>query len=95
MCKKEKSIQMINRILLFITLAWNISACAPGNGDGLDANGQPANSNDVDLSLLKPELNSIQYNIFTPYCSGCHSGSGAPQGLKLDNVDNSYRTLKE
>lgn len=32
---------------------------------------------------LEPTLDSIQKNIFTPKCTQCHSGSGAPQGLNL------------
>lgn len=32
---------------------------------------------------LEPTLESIQENIFTPKCTQCHSGSGAPQGLNL------------
>lgn len=32
---------------------------------------------------LKPTLESIQKNIFTPKCTQCHSGSGAPRGLNL------------
>ncbi len=74
-------------------MPWIILGCSPGTGEGLDANGQPTDGNSADLSELKPELNSIQYNILTPYCAGCHSGAGAPLGLRLDNVDNSYSLL--
>ena len=35
---------------------------------------------------LQPTLDSIQANIFTPTCakSSCHTGAGAPEGLRLD-----------
>ncbi|MDA0993078.1 MAG: hypothetical protein O3A13_05545 [Proteobacteria bacterium] len=39
-------------------------------------------------------FSSIQSNVFTPTCavSGCHTGAGAPQGLRLDAA-NSYALL--
>ena len=33
-----------------------------------------------------PTLASIQANVFTPVCSGCHAGASAPVGLRLDAV---------
>ena len=41
-----------------------------------------------------PNFSEIQSNVFTPTCavSGCHRGSGAPQGLLLD-ATNSYALL--
>lgn len=67
-----------------------IAACA-GNGEGLDANGQPLvpGSGTVPLSA---DFASIQANIFTPICSVCHIGGGAPEGLRLDAA-NSYDLL--
>ncbi len=67
-----------------------IAACA-GNGEGLDANGQPLvpGSGTVPLSA---DFASIQANIFTPICSVCHIGGGAPEGLRLDAA-NSYNLL--
>src|SRR5262249_3386172 len=35
---------------------------------------------------------SIQANVFTPFCEQCHSGAGAPHGLRLDAA-NSYALL--
>jgi hypothetical protein len=56
-----------------------LGACA-GNGEGLDANGDPI--------TIGPPANSdfeeIQATIFTPICSQCHIGAGAPQGMRLD-----------
>ncbi|HEX5047969.1 MAG TPA: Ig-like domain-containing protein [Gammaproteobacteria bacterium] len=41
---------------------------------------------------LSPSFSSIQANVFTPYCEQCHSGAGAPHGLRLDAA-NSYALL--
>jgi hypothetical protein len=68
------------------------AGCA-GNGDGLDANGRPvtADSGTVNIALAD-NFQSIQDNIFTPICSVCHVGGGAPMGLRLDAA-NSYNLL--
>jgi hypothetical protein len=64
-----------------------LGACA-GNGEGLDANGDPI--------TIGPPANSdfeeIQATIFTPICSQCHIGAGAPQGMRLDAA-NSYAMI--
>jgi len=67
-----------------------IAACA-GNGEGLDDNGRPLapGSGTVPMSA---DFESIQANIFTPICSVCHVGGGAPEGLRLDAA-NSYNLL--
>ncbi|MGH8237059.1 MAG: hypothetical protein ACREXP_08555 [Steroidobacteraceae bacterium] len=57
-----------------------LSACA-GDGDGLDENGRPAG--DAEQPLL-PQFASIQSQVFTPICTACHAGAGAPLGLRLD-----------
>jgi hypothetical protein len=41
---------------------------------------------------LRPTLGAIQANVFTPICEQCHSGAGAPQGLRLD-AGNAYALL--
>lgn len=41
---------------------------------------------------LSADFESIQENIFTPICSVCHAGGGAPEGLRLDAAD-SYNLL--
>jgi methionine-rich copper-binding protein CopC len=41
---------------------------------------------------LTPDLTSIQANVFTPICTKCHIGAGAPQGLQLDAA-HSYSLL--
>jgi hypothetical protein len=67
----------------------SIAACAGnGNGNGLDANGQPlAAGSSGSLPPLSADFASIQANIFTPICSVCHVGGGAPEGLRLDAAD--------
>ncbi len=57
--------------------------CA-GSGEGLDANGRPLDEGGGGQVPLTPEFASIQANVFTPVCAPCHSGAGAPQGLRLD-----------
>jgi hypothetical protein len=64
-----------------------IAACA-GNGEGLDANGQPlVPGGSGSLPPLSADFDSIQANIFTPICSVCHVGGAAPEGLRLDASD--------
>jgi hypothetical protein len=57
-----------------------LGACA-GNGEGLDENGRPAEGA---TDTLTAEFSSIQRHVFTPACTGCHSGAQAPLGLRLD-----------
>jgi hypothetical protein len=68
-----------------------LAACA-GNGEGLDANGQPLVPGGSAPLPLSADFESIQENIFTPICSVCHAGASAPQGLRLDAAD-SYNLL--
>jgi hypothetical protein len=57
-----------------------LTACA-GNGEGLDESGRPA---EEASDTLVAEFSSIQRHVFTPVCTGCHSGAAAPLGLRLD-----------
>jgi hypothetical protein len=69
-------------------------ACAAGcagNGEGLDQNGQPI-SGGGSSGPVTADFQSIQENVFTPICSKCHIGGGAPEGLQLD-VGHSYNLL--
>ncbi len=68
-----------------------LAACA-GNGEGLDANGRPLVPGGSTPAPLSADFGSIQENIFTPICSVCHAGGGAPEGLRLDAA-NSYNLL--
>lgn len=38
-------------------------------------------------------ISGLQNAIFSPICSGCHTGADAPRGLLLDSVTNSYNNL--
>jgi methionine-rich copper-binding protein CopC len=71
-------------------LAAAVTGCA-GNGNGLDANGNPS-SGGGGTTPLTASFQSIQDNVFTPICTKCHIGAGAPQGLQLDAA-NSYAML--
>ena len=70
-----------------------LSACAPGTGEGLDSNGNPITPGSQPIPL-SADFVSIQANIFTPNCalSGCHSGNTAPLGLRLDTAS-SYAAI--
>jgi hypothetical protein len=67
-----------------------------GSGAGLDANGNPLGSapgsSAPGSEPLTPDFQSIQDNVFTPICTRCHSGAGAPEGLQLDAA-HSYALL--
>jgi hypothetical protein len=66
------------------------AGCA-GNGQGLDQNGQPISAGGAN-GPITADFQSIQDNVFTPICSKCHIGAGAPQGLQLDAA-HSYNLL--
>jgi hypothetical protein len=68
-------------------LALILAGCTAGNGEGLDANGEP-----IAPAPANSDFQEIQSTIFTPICTGCHSGANAPQGLRLDAA-NSYALL--
>lgn len=77
-------------LLSLLTLL--LVGCA-GNGQGLDANGNPITGNSAPPPApLTADFQSIQDNVFTPICTRCHSGAGAPQGLQLDAA-HSYALL--
>jgi len=60
-----------------------VAGCA-GNGDGLNQNGMPIMTGNTGTGPITPDLQSIEDNVFTPICSKCHIGAGAPEGLQLD-----------
>jgi methionine-rich copper-binding protein CopC len=72
-------------------LAVAATGCA-GNGNGLDANGNPVTPGSGGGTPLTADFKSIQDNVFTPICTKCHIGAGAPEGLQLDAA-NSYAAL--
>jgi hypothetical protein len=65
--------------------------CA-GNGNGLDSNGNPITPGSSGSGVLTADFQSIQDNVFTPICTKCHIGAGAPEGLQLDTT-HSYAML--
>jgi hypothetical protein len=67
-----------------------LGGCA-GSGAGLDSNGRPLGS-EGSTGTLTATFQSIQDNVFTPICSVCHAGGGAPEGMRLDAV-NSYAMI--
>jgi hypothetical protein len=67
-----------------------LAGCSAGSGEALDSSGRPiGEGGDIDLA---PSLESIQANVFNPFCTICHSGAAAPLGLRLDE-QNSYTAL--
>jgi hypothetical protein len=71
----------------FLAAAILVMAGCAGNGEGLDEGGRP-----IEAPAPNDDFQQIQSTIFTPVCSGCHSGTNAPQGLRLD-AGNSYALL--
>jgi hypothetical protein len=73
--------QSISRILIRVcALTLLVGGCA-GSGDGLDQNGLPLGNGNS--GTAPSEFDVIQNTIFTPLCTGCHSGANAPLGLSL------------
>lgn len=62
--------------------AFVLAGCA-GDGTGLDEFGNPLQDTTVPLG---PTLRAIQFNVFNPICTQCHTGSSAPLGLALDST---------
>jgi len=79
------------RTLIASLAAAAVAGCTAGSGVGLDQNGQPIGSTGG-TPPLTADFTSIQANVFTPICTKCHIGAGAPQGLQLDAA-HSYSLL--
>ncbi len=71
----------ITRGVGLLATCFALAACGSGSGFQ-DAAGGP----------LQPTFASIQANVFTPICGQCHTGAGAPYGLRLDAA-NSFALL--
>ena len=82
---------LFGRALYGIGAAVVLANCGGGSGEGLDSNGRPIEEGGSTVPLA-PTLVSLQQNVFTPACTACHAGAGAPQGLRLDAA-NSYAML--
>lgn len=59
-----------------------LSACTAGSGEGLDIAGRPLGEGGA--VPLAATLESMQANVFDPFCVTCHAGASAPLGLRLD-----------
>jgi methionine-rich copper-binding protein CopC len=68
------------KTIVALLLMTALAGCA-GNGNGISS-----------VEPLAADFKSIQDNIFTPICSKCHIGAGAPEGLQLD-ATHSYAAL--
>jgi methionine-rich copper-binding protein CopC len=79
------------RVVPSLYLVAFLAGCA-GNGDGLDATGQPIQPGNGPPPPLTADFQSIQANVFTPICTKCHVGAAAPEGLQLD-AQHSYALL--
>ena len=67
-----------------------LGACTAGSGEGLDAGGRPlGEGGDIPPAAT---LESLQANLFDPFCVVCHAGAAAPLGLRLDSA-NSFSNL--
>jgi hypothetical protein len=66
-----------------------LASCTAGNGQGLDASGNPLGSAG---GVVSSDFQEIQDTIFTPICTQCHIGATAPRGLRLDAA-NSYAMI--
>lgn len=83
----------LGALALAALLAAAGAGCGGGSGEGLDANGRPlGEGGGGNGGALQPTLASIQAQVFTPVCTGCHAGAGAPVGLRLDTA-NAYALL--
>ena len=69
-----------------LVLAALLASCGGGSGEGLDSNGRPLSEGGGGSGTLQPNFASIQANVFTPMCTGCHAGAAAPAGLRLDEA---------
>jgi hypothetical protein len=78
-------------VAMLWTLSGLLAGCA-GSGVGLDVNGNPLSADSSAPEPLTAEFQSIQDNVFTPICTRCHIGAGAPEGLQLDQA-HSYALL--
>ena len=71
-----------------------LAACSGGN-DGMNtdsmASSPPAASSPPSM-MLTADFDSIQANIFTPICAGCHGGANPAENLNLD-AEHSYNDL--
>ncbi len=95
----------MKKLLFILWCVHLLTACGAGSGEGLDGQGQLLSesgneqvpddnqSETPDIPVGGASLADIQEQIFSPICSVCHAGSGAPRGLRLDSEENSFNFL--
>lgn len=89
------------RVLAVLLSLWFLQGCKAGDGSGLDQNGQPIDPSapppdttpPANNDGIQPNLTSIQDEVLTPICTQCHIGSGAPLGLRMDDLATSIANL--
>jgi hypothetical protein len=64
--------------------------CSGGDSSGMSTGSMPAAP--PTMTTLTADFDSIQANIFTPICAGCHSGANPAANLSLDAA-HSYNDL--
>ena len=77
-----------------------LTGCSGGNGMNTDssmASSPPSTTIPPPASsppsmMLTADFDSIQANIFTPICAGCHGGANPAENLNLD-AEHSYNDL--
>lgn len=76
----------IGRAGLLCSLA--VSGCQGGDGTGLDASGNPMTASTAanTPSAFAATWKGVQDHVFTPICTQCHIGAGAPLGLRFEEA---------
>ncbi len=90
--KTENKIR-VPKFLSTVLLLAALYGCGGGGGGGGN-NMPPQPPPPPPPPAFNPVFSDVQSNVFTPTCAtaGCHQGAGAPQGLRLDEV-NSFALL--
>ncbi len=86
----------MKRVSMCLLLAGLLTGCGAGSGEGLDEQGLPSEDNGNGGNDTPPApgtLAQLQADIFSPICAQCHTGGGAPEGLRLDSEQSSYDSL--
>jgi len=87
---RKPAVAAVRAAVLAAGLTAVLASCGGGSGEGLDSSGRPTGG--TAGGPLTASFASIQDNVFTPVCTGCHAGAAAPAGLRLDAAS-SYALL--
>jgi hypothetical protein len=77
------------RLLLIAGTTSLLALGCSGGGSGMSTGSMPASPATMTLTA---DFDSIQANIFTPFCAGCHGGANPAANLNLD-ATHSYNDL--